>query len=211
MKKGLLITFEGGEGSGKSTIIKRLVQELQAQYPDIVLTREPGGTKISEEIRKIILDKDNVLMDKKTEALLYAASRRQHLIETVFPALDSHKIVLSDRYLDSSLVYQGYARGIGINEVLDVNLFAIDNRLPDLTILFDLRPEVGLKRIKSNSREINRLDLEALEFHKKVHEGYLILQKQYGDRIKKVDAEQPIEDVYYRVRKLVEEKIKEYE
>lgn len=211
MKKGLLITFEGGEGSGKSTIIKRLVQELQAQYPDIVLTREPGGTKISEEIRKIILDKDNVLMDKKTEALLYAASRRQHLIETVFPALDSHKIVLSDRYLDSSLVYQGYARGIGINEVLDVNLFAIDNRLPDLTILFDLRPEVGLKRIKSNSREINRLDLEALEFHKKVHEGYLILQKQYGDRIKKVDAEQPIEDVYCRVRKLVEEKIKEYE
>lgn len=211
MKKGLLITFEGGEGSGKSTIIKRLVQELQAQYPDIVLTREPGGTKISEEIRKIILDKDNVLMDKKTEALLYAASRRQHLIETVFPALDSHKIVLSDRYLDSSLVYQGYARGIGISEVLDVNLFAIDNRLPDLTILFDLRPEVGLKRIKSNSREINRLDLEALEFHKKVHEGYLILQKQYGDRIKKVDAEQPIEDVYCRVRKLVEEKIKEYE
>lgn len=211
MKKGLLITFEGGEGSGKSTIIKRLVQELQAQYPDIVLTREPGGTKISEEIRKIILDKDNILMDKKTEALLYAASRRQHLIETVFPALDSHKIVLSDRYLDSSLVYQGYARGIGINEVLDVNLFAIDNRLPDLTILFDLRPEVGLKRIKSNSREINRLDLEALEFHKKVHEGYLILQKQYGDRIKKVDAEQPIEDVYCRVRKLVEEKIKEYE
>lgn len=211
MKKGLLITFEGGEGSGKSTIIKRLVQELQAQYPDIVLTREPGGTKISEEIRRIILDKDNVLMDKKTEALLYAASRRQHLIETVFPALDSHKIVLSDRYLDSSLVYQGYARGIGINEVLDVNLFAIDNRLPDLTILFDLRPEVGLKRIKSNSREINRLDLEALEFHKKVHEGYLILQKQYGDRIKKVDAEQPIEDVYCRVRKLVEEKIKEYE
>lgn len=211
MKKGLLITFEGGEGSGKSTIIKRLVPELKERHPGVILTREPGGTKISEEVRKIILDKNNTLMDKKTEALLYAASRRQHLIETVFPALDNNQIVLSDRYLDSSLVYQGYARGIGIEEVLDVNLFAIDRRLPDLTILFDLRPEVGLNRIKNNSREINRLDLEALEFHKKVHEGYKILQKQYPERIKTVNAELPIEEVYHEVKILVEEKIKEYE
>lgn len=209
MSKGMMITFEGGEGSGKSSVINRLLPELLSKGLPVVLTREPGGTKISEEIRSVILDKANTDMDPKTEALLYCASRRQHLIDKVFPALEKDQIVLSDRYLDSSLVYQGYARGIGIEEIRKINLFAIDNRIPDLTIYFDLRPEIGLARIGKNShREINRLDLEQLSFHQKVHEGYQLLAKLEPERIKTVDAEKSIEEVYQNVLRIVLAEIK---
>ena len=163
MKPGKLITFEGGEGSGKSSILKKISEELQKRNIPFIITREPGGTKISEEIRSIILDKQNTAMDKKTEALLYCASRRQHLVEKVFPSLEKGINVISDRYIDSSLLYQGYARGLGFDSVMDINLFAIDNRLPDKTLYFSIRPEVGLARINKNSnREVNRLDLENL-------------------------------------------------
>ena len=190
MKPGKLITFEGGEGSGKSSILKKISEELQKRNIPFIITREPGGTKISEEIRSIILDKQNTAMDKKTEALLYCASRRQHLVEKVFPSLEKGINVISDRYIDSSLVYQGYARGLGFDSVMDINLFAIDNRLPDKTLYFSIRPEVGLARINKNSnREVNRLDLENLEFHNLVHDGYEKLAKLYPDRIIKIDAE----------------------
>src|SRR5574344_377672 len=140
--KGLFITCEGGDGSGKSTVLKAVVPELEkAGYP-IIMTREPGGTKISEQIRQVILSRDNAEEDIKTEALLYAASRRQNMVEKIFPALTDNKIVISDRFVDSSLVYQGYARGIGIDEVYNLNMFAIDGRLPDLTVLFDITPEI---------------------------------------------------------------------
>jgi len=209
MNRGLFITFEGGEGSGKSSVIKKLIAELEGQFP-LLLTREPGGTKISEEIRNIILDKDNTDMDYKTEALLYCASRRQHLVEKVIPALEKNISVISDRYLDSSLVYQGYARGLGIDDVLSINMFAIENCIPDITFLFCMKPEVGLKRIASSSREVNRLDLEKLDFHKKVHDGYMALAERFSDRIFKVDAEKPFEEVYEQVQKKMLEKLKEH-
>ena len=135
-------------------------------------------------------------MDERTEALLYAASRRQHLVEKVWPALKEGKIVICDRYLDSSLAYQGGARGLGIDEVLNVNLFATENTWPDLTLLFDIKPEVGLARINANAdREVNRLDLEKIDFHNKVRESFLALAKRFPDRYVIIDASMEREQV----------------
>ena len=159
----LFITLEGPEGSGKTSAIKIVKEQLEKEGYQIVMTREPGGTPISEQIRNVILDKNNTSMDYRTEALLYAASRRQHLVEKVWPNVQSGKIVICDRYLDSSLAYQGYARELGVEDILNVNMYATEGTFPDLTLLFDLEPEVGLARINANSeREINRLDLEKL-------------------------------------------------
>lgn len=203
---GFFITFEGGEGSGKTTIAKMVKEQLTKEGYSVVLTREPGGVEIAEEIRNIIHDVKNTNMDKKTEALLYAASRRQHLVEKVIPALNENCIVICDRFIDSSLVYQGIARGIGIDEVYQMNLFATENILPVRTIFFDIKPEDGLKRVYDNKdREVNRLDLEALDFHQKVYEGYLEICDKYSERIVKIDASQNIEGVFNQVI----EKIKE--
>ena len=192
----MFITLEGPEGSGKTTAVEAAVKALQEKGYEIARTREPGGTPIAEQIRNVILDKANTSMDPRTEALLYAASRRQHLVEKVWPALKEGKIVICDRYLDSSLAYQGGARGLGVDEVLNVNLFATENTWPDLTLLFDIKPEVGLARIASNaSREVNRLDLEKLEFHNKVRDTFLALAKKYPDRYVIIDASQSREEV----------------
>lgn len=192
----MFITLEGPEGSGKTTAVEAAVKKLEEMGYQIVRTREPGGTPISEQIRNVILDKANTSMDGRTEALLYAASRRQHLVEKVWPALKEGKIVICDRYLDSSLAYQGGARGLGVEEVLNINLFATENTFPDLTLLFDLDPRLGLERINSNSsREVNRLDLEKLEFHDKVRQSFLELAKRYPDRYVIIDASKPREDV----------------
>jgi len=197
---GYLISFEGGEGSGKSTVLKKLAEYLSQQGYEVVCTREPGGIEIAEQIRNIILDKKNVKMDGKTEALLYAAARRQHLVEKVIPALEKGKIVLCDRYIDSSLTYQGYARGLGIEEILSINQFAIDGYMPHLTLFLDVPPEVGLTRIqKDNEREVNRLDLESMDFHRKVREGYYQLLERFPERIKKINAEHDIETVFKEV------------
>jgi dTMP kinase len=159
----MFITMEGGEGSGKSTAIKEIVDSLTKEGYSVVLTREPGGTPISEEIRNVILDKKNTEMDPWTEALLYAASRRQHIVEKILPALKEGKIVICDRFIDSSLAYQGGARGLGVDKVYAMNQYATDGLLPDLTLLFDIEPEEGLKRIAANAgREVNRLDVEKL-------------------------------------------------
>lgn len=185
----MFITIEGPEGSGKTTATDYAVKELIKMGYEVVRTREPGGTPIAEQIRNVILDKSNTNMDPRTEALLYAASRRQHLAEKVWPALKEGKIVVCDRYLDSSLAYQGGARGLGIDEILNVNLFATENTFPDLTLLFDIEPEIGLARISKNaSREVNRLDLEKLEFHKKVRETFLLLAKRFPERYVIIDA-----------------------
>lgn len=197
------ITFEGGEGSGKTTIIKRLVEDLKNNNINCVVTREPGGSKISEQIRNVILSVDNKNMDYMTEALLYAASRKQHLEEIVKPAIDNGNVVICDRYLDSSLVYQGYARGLGIENVYDINMYATGGYLPQLTILLDVAPEVGLERIAKNHRDVNRLDLEKASFHKKVHEGYLKISEMYSDRIVRIDANKDIDDVYNAVKEAV--------
>lgn len=205
---GLFITFEGPEGSGKTTIANMLLKTLSEEGYEVLYTREPGGIDIAEQIRQVILDKKNTAMDARTEALLYAASRRQHLVEKVLPALKASKIVLCDRFVDSSLVYQGVARGLGIDTVYQMNLFAIEDVMPDLTIFFDVMPEVGLARIaKDDHREINRLDLETLDFHHKVYDGYVEVAKHYPQRITKVDASKSKEDVYQQVLALVREKL----
>lgn len=192
----LFVTFEGGEGSGKSSALRLLDEKLRAEGLQTVLTREPGGTPISEQIRNVILDKENTAMDARTEALLYAASRRQHLVEKVWPAIKEGKIVLCDRYLDSSLAYQGGARGLGIDNILNVNMFATEGTFPDLTLLFDIEPEKGLERIAKNaSREVNRLDLERIEFHRGVRKTFLELAARYPDRYVVIDASQPLEAV----------------
>ena len=192
----MFITLEGPEGSGKTTAVESAVKKLQEMGYEIVRTREPGGTPIAEQIRNVILDKANTNMDPRTEALLYAASRRQHLVEKVWPAIKEGKIVICDRYLDSSLAYQGGARGLGIDNVLNVNLFATENTWPDLTLLFDIKPEEGLKRIAANaSREVNRLDLEKIEFHQKVRESFLLLASKYPERFIIIDASKSREEV----------------
>lgn len=206
----LFITLEGPEGSGKTTAAVRLVEELkQAGYP-VIYTREPGGSQIAEEIRNVLLGRKNTAIDNRTEALLFAASRRQHLIEKVLPALQNGKIVICDRFIDSSLAYQGYARGLGIDRVLDVNLFATDGRLPDLTIYFKINAAEGLARISKNiNRELNRLDLEKQEFHERVCQGYEILLKRYPERIIAIDAAKPQEEVFEQLKEVVLNKIKE--
>ena len=192
----MFITLEGPEGSGKTTAVEAAVEALEVKGYQIVRTREPGGTPIAEQIRNVILDKANTNMDPRTEALLYAASRRQHLVEKVWPALKEGKIVICDRYLDSSLAYQGGARGLGVDNILNVNLFATENTYPDLTLLFDITPEEGLKRIAANAdREVNRLDLEKLDFHHKVRNTFLELAKRYPERFVIIDASKSREEV----------------
>ena len=192
----MFITLEGPEGSGKTTAVEAAVKKLEEMGYQIVRTREPGGTPIAEEIRNVILDKKNTNMDPRTEALLYAASRRQHLVEKVWPAIKEGKIVICDRYLDSSLAYQGGARGLGVDEILNVNLFATENTWPDLTLLFDIKPEEGLKRIAANAnREVNRLDLEKIEFHQKVRDTFLSLAARYPERYVVIDASKSREEV----------------
>ena len=192
----MFITFEGPEGSGKTSAANEVIRILVARGYDVLYTREPGGTPIAEEIRNIILDKKNTALDARAEALLYAASRRQHLVEKVWPALKEGKIVISDRFLDSSLAYQGAARKIGIENVLNINLFATEGTFPDLTLLFDITPERGLERIAVNKkREVNRLDLEALEFHRQVRETFLELAKKYQERYVVIDASKTLPEV----------------
>lgn len=206
MNKGKFIVFEGGEGSGKSTMIEKIYSFLTANNIECIKTREPGGIKISEQIRSVILDTNNCEMDSKTEALLYAAARRQHLVEKVIPALDAGKFVLCDRFVDSSLAYQGYARGIGIDAIYDINKFAIGSNEPDISILFDIDPIEGLKRInKDPSREVNRLDEEKIEFHEKVREGYNKILEISDRKIVKIDASKTIDEVFDEVKSIIED------
>ncbi|MEH7213030.1 dTMP kinase [Priestia megaterium] len=193
---GTFITFEGPEGAGKTTIIHMVQQKLIQDGYNIVLTREPGGIRIAEQIREIILNPSNTEMDARTEALLYAAARRQHLVEKVIPELNKGNIVLCDRFIDSSLAYQGNARGIGVEDIFAINQFAIEQTMPQATLYFDIEPEVGLERInKGRKDEINRLDLESLDFHYKVRDGYLSLLSQFPERIRRIDANQSVEKV----------------
>lgn len=192
----MFVTIEGPEGSGKSTATETVINKLKELGYDVVKTREPGGTPIAEQIRNVILDKENKAMDGRTEALLYAAARRQHLVEKVWPAVKEGKIVICDRYIDSSLAYQGGARNLGIDNIVDINMFATENTWPDLTLLFDISPEKGLERISLNkNREVNRLDLETLEFHKKVRQTFLNLAEKYSDRFVIIDASKSREEV----------------
>ena len=200
--KGLFISFEGGEGSGKSSAITAVKNRLEADGYKVVITREPGGVSVSEQIRNVLLAVNNQ-MSKETEALLYAASRVEHLYSKVIPLVNDGYIVLSDRYIDSSLAYQGYARGIGIEKVLEINMFA-KAYLPKVTYFFDVRPEVGLERIKGRDK-IDRLDLEEFGFHKKVYDGYKEVCRLYPERVKSINGERAldliIDEVYNDIKK----------
>ncbi|MCJ1970388.1 dTMP kinase [Lactococcus carnosus] len=195
MNKGILITFEGPEGAGKTTVLQHILPELAKQDIDIVTTREPGGIRIAESIREIILAPENTAIDGKTELLLFAAARRQHLNEKVLPALADGKLVIIDRFIDSSVAYQGYARGIPVSDVETINNFATDGLLPDLTLYFDVDTAIGLARVMTGDREVNRLDLEAQEMHEKVRAGYQKIAALHPERIITIDASQELDQV----------------
>lgn len=209
MMKGYFITFEGTDGSGKTSVIKQVEQYLINSGYKVLVTREPGGIRISEKIRDILLGKEYPEMDARTEALLFAASRRQHLVEKIIPALDNNTVVLCDRYVDSSLVYQGIARDLGIDEVFSINQFAIENHLPDLTIFVDVCPEVALARVfKNANREVNRLDLETRIFHDMTYKGYQSLLKKFPNRIVAINGDDSIENVSQAAINVITEKLK---
>lgn len=201
------VTIEGGEGCGKTSIIKLLCNDLNKAQIKNLPSREPGGSKISEEIRNVILNVKNTAMDYMTEALLYAASRRQHLEEIVKPAIHEGYLVICDRYIDSSLAYQGYARGLGIEKVYNINMYATGGFLPDLTILIDEPSEIGLARIQKNNRDMDRLDLEKKTFHENVRAGYLEVAKMFPERIVIVNGDDTLENVYNNIKKIIFERL----
>ena len=204
----MFITFEGPDGSGKSTVIKAVYERLINDGYSVILTREPGGTPIAEKIRDVILDNSNTALDARTEALLYAASRRQHLVEKIWPAIKEGKIVLCDRFLDSSLAYQGEGRKLGIENILNVNLFATENTYPDLTLFFNISPEEGLKRVsKDKKRVADRLDNENSNFHQEVYNGFLKVNSMYKDRIQVIDATKSLNEVIENAYKIIKSKL----
>ncbi len=205
-KNGIFISFEGCEGSGKSTVAKAICKRLEEDGYDFVFTREPGGTPIAEAIRSIILNPDTPEMHPRTEALLYAASRTQHTLEKIKPALDAGKLVLCDRYIDSSMAYQGVARSLGVDKIGAINDFGIDGIRPDYVLFFDIAPEDSLKRIAARG-QLDRLEKETLEFHNRVYDYFKsneVLDKHYIT----IDATQPlekvIEETYNNIIKILE-------
>ncbi|GMX67583.1 dTMP kinase [Paenibacillus elgii] len=208
MKRGFFITVEGGEGAGKTSAIDAILEQVKTRGYNVLSTREPGGIPIAEQIRSVVLDRNNTAMDPRTEALLYAAARRQHLAEKVIPALEAGKVVVCDRFIDSSLAYQGYARELGMDEVFAINRFAIGDWMPDLTVFMDVRPEIGLARIRADQgREVNRLDLESMTFHNKVREGYLQVLRQFPERVVRVDAERELDKVLEDIGQMLNQKL----
>ena len=196
--KGIFITFEGPDGSGKTTQIRLLEQHCKEKGYDVVLTREPGGTPISEAIRSLLLDPSHKEMDGVTEALLYAASRAQHVAEKIKPALAKGCIVLCDRFMDSSIAYQGYARGLG-DDVRVINEFAVQGTQPDITFFMDLSAAAGKARVAA-ARDMDRLEQEDLSFHNAVYEGYLQLKEIYSQRYVCIDASRSIEQIAEEIR-----------
>ena len=194
------ITLEGPDGSGKTTQAHLLVEWLRDQGHDVLLTREPGGTEIGNQIRDILHDSDNAAMDPRTEFLLYSASRAQHVSELILPSLAAGKLVVSDRYADSSLAYQGYGRGLDLEMLQKITDFATQSLKPDLTLYFDIAPGEGLQRRLISGEEWNRMDAEALAFHRRVRAGYLELAAAEEDRWVVLDANRPIEVVQSDVR-----------
>ena len=186
--------MEGPDGSGKSTQISLLKEYLEKEGYNVLITREPGGTVISEAIREIILNKDFTEMSAVTEMMLYASARAQLIAEVVGPAIDNGTAVISDRFVDSSLVYQGMARGLGVDTVYEINKVAIGDYMPDVTFMLDLPAEVGISR-KKDQKELDRMELESLEFHKKVADGYRSLAAKFPARIKTIDATLPIDEI----------------
>ncbi|WP_441794647.1 dTMP kinase [Limosilactobacillus reuteri] len=206
---GKFISFEGPDGAGKTSVIQQIQQQLEDQLgtEKVMYTREPGGNKISEQIRQVLFDGQNTDMDGRTEALLFAAARRQHIVSEIIPWLKAGKVILCDRFVDSSIAYQGAGRGLGEKEIWQINQFAIDGLMPSLTIYLDIESEIGLRRIAEHrSNQINRLDKEKLAFHQTVRQSYLKLYKNYPERIKLIDASQPLEKVIEDVKATIHDR-----
>lgn len=203
MKKGVLITFEGGEGSGKSVQVEILANHLREKGCEVVVTREPGGTRIGEHIRNITHDPENVDLDPKTEAYLMAAARAQHVAEVINPALKQRKIVICDRFLDSSIVYQGYGRGLGEQTIITLNQLAVGGIIPDLTILLDISVSEGLSRRHNGRKKIDRLDLQQRDFYERIRQGYQKIALK-EPRIYVISGTKSIEEI----AKLIWDKVK---
>lgn len=193
MKKGIFITFEGGEGAGKTSLIERIKTYLLNKKLNLVFTREPGGTLFGEEIRNLLLKDRKEKVSAKAELCLFLASRAQHIQDVIIPALSKGKIVLCDRYNDSSIAYQGYARGLGIEDVINFSSYIIEKAIPDLTLYLDIDPQIGLSRVKS---KYDRIESEKISFHQKIREGFLLLAEKFPDRIKILEASKSKEEVF---------------
>ncbi len=204
----MFITFEGPDGSGKTTQIRLLAEWLREQGCEVVLTREPGGTEIGDQIRAVLHDPYNTAMSARAEILLYSASRAQHVAQLIRPSLAADKIVISDRYYDSTLAYQGYGRGLDLKMLRAITAFATGGLAPDLTLYLDVTPEEGLQRRRLGGDEWNRLDAEALEFHQRVRAGYLELVKQETERWAVIDAARSVEEVQIDVKAQVQVRLK---
>lgn len=203
---GKFISFEGPDGAGKTSVMRQIKADLEEQFgaDRVMYTREPGGNHISEQIRRMLFNADNTDMDARTEALLFAAARRQHIVSEILPALQEDKVILCDRYVDSSIAYQGAGRHLGEQEIWQLNQFAIDGLLPELTVYLDVPSEVGLRRIAEHRPDqVNRLDKEKLAFHHLVRHSFLRLQQAHPDRIKLVDASQPLAKVVADVKQVI--------
>lgn len=203
---GTFISFEGPDGAGKTSVIKAVNESLSNQLgaDQVLLTREPGGDRIAEQIRDVLFDDRNTNMDSRTEALLFAAARRQHVVQDIEPTLHAGKVVLSDRYVDSSVAYQGGGRHLGIDDIWELNEFAIHDLLPALTIYLDVPSELGLQRISEHrSDQVNRLDREKLAFHRRVRRAFLTLAKRDPQRIAIVDASADLATVIKNVEELI--------
>ncbi|HFI0746951.1 TPA: dTMP kinase [Streptococcus suis] len=208
MEKGHFITFEGPDGAGKTTVLQELLPKLQVLGLEVITTREPGGVAIAEDIRKIILDPANTAMDHKTELLLFIAARRQHLVEKVLPPLQEGKLVIIDRFIDSSVAYQGHGRGLDIADIDWLNHYATDGVKPDLTLYFDIDAEEGLARIARNAeRDVDRLDMEKADMHRRVRQGYLAILEKEPERFVKIDASQPLEAVVQDALGIIQERL----
>lgn len=207
--RGLFITLEGPDGSGKSTMVSLVGEYLKERGIDHVITREPGGTAIGEKIRGIIIDRENINMGPETEALLFAASRAQHVHEKILPSVELGKVVVCDRFLLSSLAYQGVGRGLGIQEVKAVNEFGLKGMTPDLILFFHVDPEVTLLRKTKEGGD--RLEEEGGAFHREVYEGYMTLLKMYPNNVVVIDAEKSVEEVYAQTISALEKMLKSKE
>ena len=197
---GVFITFEGGDGSGKSTQVAKLAETLRQRGLAVVATREPGGTPIAEKIRKVLLDPENHEMGNRTEALLFAAGRAEHVNHLIRPAIARGEIVISDRFMDSSVVYQGMGRGLGVSDVMGLNMWATDNLKPDLTIVLDVESNLGLDRIDTK----DRIEQASIEMHQKVRQGFLQLASTDPDRYLVINAALGIDEIAAQVLERVD-------
>ena len=207
--RGLFITFEGTDGAGKTTQIERLTADLRQAGYDVCLTREPGGTPISEQIRDMLLNPDHSEMAATTELLLYAASRAQHVSEVIKPALEAGKVVISSRFADATVVYQGYGRGLDLERINRLNRIATDGVTPDVTFVLDLPVEIGLQRVQNSRGGLDRLEREKIEFHRRLREGYQIIARQEPQRLKIIDAQVSPEQVYAQIQEAIQPLLQE--